>query len=118
MIAILVLAVAAVGAFAVMRLAAADPRVTPADPGVQAITIASAALGKDMAVRVFTPDGYDAQHSYPILFLFPGRGGDERAWMGQDVGIDGIRIESIARAGMDAGTVAKAIIVSATLDDS
>lgn len=110
-VAIVLLAVALLGALAVVRLTAADPSVAP-------ISLSSAALGRDMAAQVFTPDGFDTKRSYPILFLFPGRGGDEKAWLGGSLGADGVGIDGIARSLMAAGTVAPAIIVSANLDDS
>ncbi len=44
--------------------------------------LASAALGRDMPVVVYVPDGYQAgkQH-YPVLYLLHGAGGDENAWV-------------------------------------
>lgn len=116
LVAIVGVALIAIGAFAVMRLAPGGPAGTPITG--TPITIASGALGHDMAVQVFAPDSFEGTRSYPILYLFPGRGGDERSWMGGGSPGDGVGIDGIARSLIARGSIAPAIIVSVDIDDS
>lgn len=91
-------------------------RVAP-DPWTTTITIPSAALGRDMAAQVFLPPNLDPQHRAPVLFLFHGRGGDERSWMaGQDG--SGVGVDAVAHGMISAGTIGPLVIVSARIDDS
>lgn len=91
-------------------------RVAP-DPWTTTITVHSTALDRDMAAQVFLPPNLDPQHRAPVLFLFHGRGGDERSWMaGQDG--SGVGVDSVAHGMISAGTIEPLVIVSARIDDS
>ena len=91
-------------------------RVAP-DPWTATITIHSTALGRDMPAQVFVPPNLDPQHRAPVLFLFHGRGGDERSWMaGQDG--SGVGVDAVAHGMISAGTIGSLVIVSARIDDS
>ncbi len=81
-------------------------------------TIQSAALGKGMPALVFTPVGFDATRTYPVLYLFHGRGGDETSWMSGRLGQDGIGVDGIAQSLITEGRIPPLIIVSASIDDS
>jgi enterochelin esterase-like enzyme len=85
---------------------------------VTAVTIHSAALGRDMRALVFTPTPFDPAKRYPVLYLFHGRGGDETTWMGGHIGQDGIGIDGIAQRMISEDRIPPLIIVSADIDDS
>jgi enterochelin esterase-like enzyme len=43
--------------------------------------VASKALGRDMPIAVYLPDGYEkGQQLYPVLYLLHGAGGNEHSW--------------------------------------
>jgi enterochelin esterase-like enzyme len=71
-----------------------------------------------MAAQVFTPEGFDRRRIYPLLVLFPGRGGDETSWMGGRIGSEGVGIDGIAASLIGDAAIEPVIIVSANIDDS
>jgi len=105
-----------VGALAVV--VSGDRAASGPAGNVSAITISSAALGREMPVLVFTPSSFDATYRYPVLYLFHGRGGDETSWMSGRLGQDGIGIDGIAQRLIAEGRIPPLIIVSASIDDS
>lgn len=87
-------------------------------PGVTDVTIRSAALARDMPAQVFVPRQPAPTDGYPVLYLFHGRYGTERGWMGGSFGREGVGVHDIAQGLMDEGRVPALIIVSALIDDS
>jgi enterochelin esterase-like enzyme len=70
------------GALIALILAALGGTVT-ADAGeLRHEALASTALGREMHIAVYVPDGYQAgTQDYPVLYLLHGAGGDENAWV-------------------------------------
>ncbi len=96
----------------------ASPSTIPLRPGVSDLTISSAALGRDMPAQVFVPRDLDTATSHPVLYLFHGRYGSERGWMGGSFGRAGVGIHEIAQTLIDEGRIPPLIIVSALINDS
>jgi len=81
-------------------------------------TVPSAALGKEMAIEVYSSASVNGCGDAPILVLFHGRGGDAGQWMGGNPFSPGVGIDAIAD-GLVASRVIKPLtIVSASIDDS
>ncbi|MDQ3493154.1 MAG: esterase family protein [Chloroflexota bacterium] len=97
---------------------AALPTAIPLRPGVSDLTIPSAALGRDMPAQVFVPRDLDSAATHPVLYLFHGRYGSERGWMGGSFGRAGVGVHDIAQALIDEGRIPPLIIVSALINDS
>ncbi|MDQ3552828.1 MAG: esterase family protein, partial [Chloroflexota bacterium] len=87
-------------------------------PGVNDVTIRSGALGRDMPAQVFVPRDVDTATTHPVLYLFHGRYGSERGWMGGRFGQEGVGVHDIAQGLIDEGRIPPLIIVSALIDDS
>jgi enterochelin esterase-like enzyme len=114
------LAVVAVAAPAIVAYATRPPSAEPRPSGVPqpvAASIPSGALGRDMPVEVWLPSGLAADHRYPVIYLFHGRGGDETTWFAGRQG-NGIGIDVIAARLIAAGELPPVVIVSARIDDS
>lgn len=95
-----------------------SPSATPIRPGVSDLTIRSAALGRDMPTQVFVPRDLDSATTHPVLYLFHGRYGSERGWMGGSFGRAGVGVHEAAQALIDEGRIPPLIIVSALINDS
>jgi len=111
----LVLVVAAVTGgvtWVVQRSQRTDREPPPPRAGVEAITIPSVALGRDMPALVWLPEPPEAGHTYPLVVLFHGQGGDVGAWF------HGIGVDVIARDLIAQGLIPPIILVSAGIDDS
>ncbi len=87
-------------------------------PGINNVSIRSAALGRDMPAQVFVPRDLDTATRHPVLYLFHGRYGSERGWMGGRFGQEGVGVHDIAQTLIDEGRIPPLIIVSALIDDS
>jgi enterochelin esterase-like enzyme len=87
-------------------------------PGVNDVTIRSPALGRDMPAQVFVPRELDTTTDHPVLYLFHGRYGSERGWMGGRFGRAGVGVHEIAQGLIDEGQIPPLIIVSALINDS
>lgn len=87
-------------------------------PGVSDVVVESAALGRSMPAQVFVPARLDPNGRYPVLYLFHGRYGTERGWMGGSFGREGVEIDVIAQHLIDEGRIRPTIIVSAAIEDS
>ncbi|GGJ53858.1 alpha/beta hydrolase [Deinococcus roseus] len=59
-----------------MGLAFADPS------HVELLSVKSAVLDRNMAVKVYLPPDYDDQQKYPVVYLLHPYGGDEKFWLG------------------------------------
>jgi len=81
-------------------------------------TVPSAALGKNMAIDVYTSSAADGCADSPILVLFHGRGADAGQWMAGSPFSPGIGVDAIADRLTAAGAIAPLTIVSASIDDS
>lgn len=81
-------------------------------------TVPSAALGKDMAIDVYSSSAVDGCAGAPILVLFHGRGGGAGQWMGGSPFSPGVGIDAIADRLVESGAIAPLTIVSASIDDS
>ncbi|MCY7417199.1 MAG: esterase family protein, partial [Chloroflexi bacterium] len=112
----LILLVAAVtgGVTWVVQRSQRTDREPPPPPraGVEAITIPSVALGRDMPALVWLPEPLETGHTYPLVVLFHGQGGDVGAWF------HGIGVDVIARDLIAQGLIPPVILVSAGIDDS
>ena len=89
--------VAAIGtAIAATWITGRDPQAVRQPPppraGVEAITVPSIALGREMPMLVWLPESPTPGTTYPIVVLFHGQGGDESAWF-HGIGIDDIAME-------------------------
>ncbi len=112
---VLILVVAALTAgvtWVVQRSQRTDRELPPPRAGVQAISIPSVALGRDMPALVWLPEPLEPSRTYPLVVLFHGQGGDVGAWF-QGIGIDDIARDLIAQ-----GLIPPAILVSAAIDNS
>lgn len=47
---------------------------------IDTITYPSTTVGGDRRALIYTPPGYSADQSYPVLYLLHGIGGDEKEW--------------------------------------
>lgn len=47
---------------------------------IDTVTYHSESVGNDRKMLVYTPPGYSANHTYPVLYLLHGIGGDEKEW--------------------------------------
>lgn len=86
--------------------------------GVIDVTVRSAELALDMPAQVFVPRQPAPPDGYPVLYLFHGRYGSERGWMGGSFGRAGVGVHDIAQGLVDEGRIPPLIIVSALIDDS
>ena len=86
--------------------------------GVTDVTVRSAALALDMPAQVFVPRQPAPPDGYPVLYLFHGRYGSERGWMGGSFGRAGVGVHDIAQGLVDEGRIPPLIIVSALINDS
>ena len=64
--------------------------------GVRHVRFASKILGREVGVVVATPPGYeaDADRRYPVVYVFPGLGGDEWTYA-RDVGMESAAIKAL-----------------------
>src|SRR5450759_1887183 len=87
-------------------------RASPSSPSRSASSRSAAGSSSDRSRSPGSP-----QTRAPVLFLFHGRGGDERSWMaGQDG--SGVGVDAVAHGMISAGTIGPLVIVSARIDDS
>ncbi len=82
------------------------------------MTIRSAALDLDMPAQVFLPRQPAPPDGYPVLYLFHGRYGSERGWLGGSFGREGVGVHEIGQGLIDEGRIPPLIIVSALINDS
>ncbi len=71
-----------------------------------------------MPAQVFVPRELDASTRHPVLYLFHGRYGSERGWLGGSFGREGVGVHDIAQGLIDDGRIPPLMIVSALIDDS
>ncbi len=96
---------------------AASPTVY-LQPGVSEVTIRSAALARDMPAQVFVPRQPAPPDGYPVFYLFHGRYGSERGWMGGSFGRAGVGVHEVAQGLIDESRIPPLVIVSALINDS
>lgn len=83
-----------------------------AAPSIEHFSIASAALGKAMAVAVYLPPNYSKAVRYPVLYMLHGFGGDQTAFF------DYLALNRTADRLIAAGAIAPLIIVTPLYDNS
>jgi enterochelin esterase family protein len=65
---------------------------------VRVVSYSSSSLRTNRRMHVYTPPGYDrSAASFPILYLFPGAGGDDAQWHG--IGRAGLILDNLQAAG-------------------
>lgn len=84
----------------------------PEGPVIEDVVISSRALGKDVPVKVYLPEGYTAQGAYPVLYFLADYGGTGHTVM-QEYGA-----AETAAAMLEAGEIAPVIIVGLGTDGS
>nr|WP_246333551.1 alpha/beta hydrolase family protein [Aureimonas mangrovi] len=72
---------------------------------LQPVSVASTALGRDMAVEVYVPDGPVPAEGWPVLYLLHGHDGNERSWA--DLGGIQARLDRLIAD----GTIAPLLVV-------
>lgn len=88
----------------ILAAAALSARALPVE--IEECSIASKALGRDVAYSVILPEGAYEGERYPVLYLFHGIGGDKASWMEY-----GDMARTMRRM-VDAGEIQPMIIVS------
>ena len=56
------------------------PRANIPHGKIDTITYSSKSVGNNRKMLVYTPPGYSARNTYPVLYLLHGIGGDEKEW--------------------------------------
>jgi enterochelin esterase-like enzyme len=105
-------AVAAIAFLAVREVRA------PLPPGVRALTVESAALGRAMPVQAWVPPGAPDDARLPVVVLLHGAGGDEATWFGGTLVGGGLRADEVAAALIADGRIPPVVLVAPAIDDS
>ena len=70
----------AIAVVALSGVLLAAPARAQEDPRLVELTLPSAAIGRDVGVRVLLPVGWTADRTWPLLLLLHGAGDDHRRW--------------------------------------
>lgn len=105
-------AVAAFAFLAVRQLRA------PLPPGVRALTLESAALGRTMPVQAWVPPGTREDAALPVVVLLHGAGGDEATWFAGTLAGGGLRVDEVAATLIAEGRIPPVVLVAPAIDDS
>jgi enterochelin esterase-like enzyme len=93
-------------------LKSSEPAADASDTLLNKLVVPSKALGKDMRISIFLPDGYSRERQYPVLYLLHGYSHTEDNWFN----VVGVHTKAAEMIG--AGKIAPLIIVAPQYDNS